>query len=174
MKYIALVGRKRSGKTTAAEYLESNYNAQCLAFADPLRDSLSVMLGDWFDYEEGKDKPTSMLQVSARELMISTANLMKQKLGDNIFIDLLSKRAMQLRNDSMVVVSDVRFQNEVDFLYVECATFIVIHKGSDEKGEDISESLDLNSLPGTVYHVYNDGSLEDFYRSLDTIICKLT
>lgn len=78
MKLIGVVGRKRNGKDTIADYLISKHNFQKYSFADPLKRGCMAMFGFTEDqvFGELKDeidplwgcKPRDVLQVMGTEL----------------------------------------------------------------------------------------------------------
>ncbi len=49
MKLLFLIGKKRSGKDTTADYIMDNYNATKHQLAGPIKDALAdAMLTEWY------------------------------------------------------------------------------------------------------------------------------
>ena len=76
-KLIGILGRKRSGKDTAGNYVVENYGYDRYAFADPIKDILKTM----FDFSDeqlnnNKEKIDKRWNVSPRTIL--------QKFGTDI------------------------------------------------------------------------------------------
>lgn len=155
---IGLGGKKRSGKSTAADFLVQNGNFIELSFAKPLKEACKILfdLKDEQVYGEKKDfldtklgvTPRKILQVFGTEicqfaihkhlpnLRIKKRNLfcwlMKQKILSNMEYD--------------IVISDVRFPHEADLIHElggNVVKLIRIDNPYDGKDDHASEnSLD--------------------------------
>ncbi|WP_339521781.1 deoxynucleotide monophosphate kinase family protein [Pseudomonas sp. EL_65y_Pfl2_R96] len=120
---IGLAGRARSGKDTAAQHLVNNHGFQSYAFADPLRDGLMHILNlSPCDFEgEQKEHPLPWLGRSPRELMQSLGTEWgRNNVHPELWLllaaqnlDLLARTHDTARG---FVVSDLRFENEAQFI----------------------------------------------------------
>lgn len=45
MEFVGLAGKARIGKDTVAQYLQSHYQFETYAFADPVKQAASAMFG---------------------------------------------------------------------------------------------------------------------------------
>lgn len=176
---IGLAGRARSGKDTAAQHLLNNHGFQSYAFADPLRDGLMHILNlSPCDFEgEQKEQALPWLGRSPRELMQSLGtewgrNSVHPELwlllaAQNL--DLLARTHDTARG---FVVSDVRFNNEADFirkrggvvLHMDRVVASPVKPHSSENGIQIA----LGDL-----RLKNDGSFDELFTNVNDIVDTL-
>lgn len=151
MPLVAFTGLKGSGKSTAAQILmELGYTS--IAFADPLKEVCKIIFG--FSHEQMTDpiqketvdpryetSPRRILQTVGTTLFRETLP-MSRPFTSQIWIQYLKNKLDTLRASGIenIVVSDLRFEDEADFLRNEGAKIIHIfrHPTSDtdtsEKG----------------------------------------
>lgn len=174
---IGLTGLKGSGKSEVARILCREHGFVELAFAEPLKHGVMHMFGlapqQVFGSFHEKEAPDAYWGVSPRELMqVVGTELMREELPRHlprmrdVWIRTLGKRLASLP-DARVVVSDVRFPDEVDFLRAHGGviwdvvrahdTGVTAHK-SECLGEDASFQPDV--------HIGNHGSLEDLVHQV--------
>jgi hypothetical protein len=153
---IALIGKARSGKDTSADYIVSKLLLQRVAFADPLRECVSLVQ-DTLGLPRSKD----------RKLM--------QLLGDwardinkNIFIEL----AINGRDD--IIVTDVRFKNEAEvlkqngFMLIRVTGNPTSVNRSDPIYQHASE-LEQDDIVAD-YEILNTGTIQELYDKIDEIL----
>jgi hypothetical protein len=193
-KLIGIHGHARSGKDTVAEFLVSTYkDTFSESFASPLKDACSAAFGiyrAYFDSPEFKETPVPGWEVSPRaiaqfvgtELFRSGLEDLIEGLGTNFWIERLERRLTnafipdeegEYLPEHTVVIPDVRFQNELD--WVLSNNGIIIHltrAGADGKvgilGHASESTLDLTS--GSIYHVENNSSLSELYSRVANIV----
>lgn len=173
---IAIHGFKQSGKDTLADLLVREYGFKKVAFADRLKEALHLIFDvprDWLwgsdedkqkltrvawnDFEDidWSDKDDSTF-LSVRELMqIFATEICRSKIPGIWY------RYLPIRSDENLVISDLRFTNEAEFLKQNQAVLIKVKRPGAEGGEHESEA----GLPdSTMDHVLlNDADLESFY-----------
>lgn len=132
---IGLAGPARSGKSTAADHLVRNHLLEHYAFADPLRSGLMEIFNlDPDDFEgERKEQTLAWLGRSPRELMQSMGTeWARQMVHPDVWVKIAEQNLNYLQNSlsSVVgfVVSDVRFENEAEFIRQRGGTIIHIHR----------------------------------------------
>lgn len=181
IKLIGLHGKAGCGKTTVGDYLAGSQGAIPLSFALPLKLAATELFAVEFDYFESQDLKNTKLyewDLTPREIL--------QKLGTegmrNLFGQDFWLKRMHLELDAntydgdLVVITDCRFQNEVDFIKDNGG--IVIHltrAGADgnigiqnhasEADLDFSQFTDSNYV-----RVSNDGTVQKLYENLDCIV----
>ena len=148
---IGLVGYIGSGKGTVADTLVRNHQYHKFAFADALKDAVATI----FTWPRGLLEGDSNASRAFRERVDVwwsnklgyevTPRLILQKMGteacrhgiaDNIWIAALEKR-MQGYDD--VVISDVRFPNEIDFIRSAGGVIVRVKRGEDPTEEQLSK-----------------------------------
>ena len=176
---IGLTGRARCGKSTAAQHFVNTFRLEHYAFADPLRDGLMAIFNlEPTDFEnDHKEQPLNWLNHSPRQLMQSLGT---EWARNTVHPDVWVKIAEQnidymthaLSEVIGFVVSDIRFENEADFIRNRGGTVIHLHRqDTPSVNPHISEA-------GIAVHqddliLPNNSTISDFLRSLDKVFCTL-
>lgn len=188
MRLIGLNGKKGSGKDTAGTYLVQRYGFTRLSFALDLKRSAAAVLGLPADngeafFEQLKNNPkarlvlyvddidtrgqelrTVLVDISVREyLQFYGTEGHRDIFGADFWTRILLER---LDADGNYVITDARFANECGAVRAVGGSIIVIDRpGSDTTDMHASEEDLPPDLVDTV--VYNHGSIQDLYLSLD-------
>ena len=208
MKLIGLVGPAGAGKGTVSKSLWNN-GYECVAFADPLKDVVAVIFGWSRSLLEGETKESREFRekedpwwsekfgypVTPRKML----QLMGTEAGRDVFhpdiwIHSLERR---IRGVAKVVVTDVRFPNEIDFIRKNGGKIVRVSredpphiKALDENG--LSEASGLRLMEfitvkyPTVhyseyawynqpvdYRIQNDGTLDELKDKVDTLLTTI-
>jgi hypothetical protein len=125
---IGVAGVKGSGKDTIADYLVKKYGFHKRSFADPLKKACQCLFGFTDQQVNGSDKeipddkwfgitPRETMQFVGTDLFRKQMGNLNSNIRENIFIYNFKNWYEDERNTkSFVVVPDVRFQNEVDYI----------------------------------------------------------
>jgi dephospho-CoA kinase len=95
---IGLVGETGSGKDSVADYLEKEYGAKLMRFADPIKDTLSI----YFDKLSKEDQSWLYLVFKAR-------------FGDDILSRAMAKRVND-SNGGLLVINGIRMPSDYEFV----------------------------------------------------------
>jgi hypothetical protein len=176
---IGLAGRARSGKDTAAQHLVNNQGFQSYAFADPLRDGLMHILNlSPCDFEgEQKEQALPWLGRSPRELMQSLGTEWgRNNVHPELWLllaaqnlDLLARTHDTARG---FVVSDVRFNNEADFIRKRGGVVLHMNRVVASPVKPHSSENGILIAPGDL-RLKNDGSLDDLFTNVNDIVDTL-
>ncbi len=115
---IGIAGLARTGKDTVANFIIAAVGGYRYSFADPIRDMLRAGLGiDMNDpyWQERKEEPIPALGVSPRHMMQTLGT----EWGRNCIKDdlwLLLAQQQLLRHGVGMVIPDIRFENEADWV----------------------------------------------------------
>lgn len=153
---IGVVGFAGSGKGTFSDVLVSDYGFKKLAFADAVKDGVSVVF-DWprklleGDTEESRAFREKVdpwwtekfgWDVTPRHIMqLFGTEAMREAIDQNIWIHAL---AAKIRNYKDVVVPDVRFPNEVQFIRDQGGFTIRVKRGREPEWYDAALSDNTN------------------------------
>lgn len=177
---IGLAGLARTGKTTAANHLVSVHGFQSYAFADPLREGLMNIFNlspSDFDGDR-KEQSIGWLGRSPRELMQSLGTEWGRNLVHPELWLLLAEQNLehlgQIHDTATgFVISDLRFENEADFVRKRGGIVIhVLRPDATEVNPHVSESGIAIQDNDLVLH--NDGALDDLIGQLDEFFTALT
>lgn len=200
---FALSGIAGTGKDTAAKYLEEKYGFRTFAFAEELKSNISKTYKLSREFLEDKNTPSikynatadsdavlAALNLSpvevAGELFITPRTLMivegtvKKITNPNYFCDALfnsiyDAQSKYCEEPLKVVVTDLRFINEMKFLkdhgfvtirITRSPAFTTVYQNNSSENQLVNELFD--------YYVTNvTGDLDNMYSELDSIVTKI-
>jgi len=184
---VGLVGFIGSGKGTVGDILVREHGYHKFAFADALKDAVASMFlwprglleGDsnasrafrervdvWWSHKFGYEvTPRLILQKFGTEAC-------REGIHDNIWIHILEKK---IQGYDDVVISDVRFPNEIDFIRSAGGVLIRVKRGEDPSAEQlskmqISETAWNNYDPDFVIH--NEGTIDELKDNVKIILTQ--
>lgn len=179
---IGMSGYAGSGKDTAAQVLIDEYGFTRIAFADVLREmALAIdpyvylgsvpddagirFIGEYrrlYDVINmyGWDIAKNYFEDVRRLLQRLGTEAGRQILGENIWVDTALRRA-----EGDVVVTDVRFPNELQAIYEQDGIVIRVERpGVGPRNDHPSETALTNAEFTTV--IQNDGTIADLHQTM--------
>lgn len=168
MIVLGIAGRARSGKDTVAKYLYDIHGFQKVAFADPIRDMLQVGLGIETHYcTEDKETDIPGIGASYRKLMQTLGTEWgRVRINPDLWIHRLERSLAYADPNERIVVSDVRFDNEAEWVR-QRGHLIHLERNVDNTVRPHASEHVVLPRPGEpVFH--NVGSLADLFHQLDT------
>lgn len=176
---IGLAGRARTGKTSLAQHLTIEHDFQSYAFADPLREGLinvfNLTPSDFSD--DKKEQPIGWLGRSPRELMQSMGTEWGRHMVHPELWLLLAEQNLTHLGQTYdtapgFVISDVRFENEAEFIRKRGGIVIhVLRPGAPEVNPHLSERG--VAIIDNDFVLHNDGSLEDLFSQMDQYLAAI-
>ena len=140
MKIIGLTGPAGSGKDTVRQMLEQNHHCSGLAFADPMRAMLAPLLdlcgvgNEWMTQRELKELPIPGLGQSYRVLAQRLGTEWGRSIDPDFWIKVAAASMAEVMNikgrDTVFVISDVRFDNEAQWVKDHGGVIWHIHRPS--------------------------------------------
>lgn len=165
---IGLTGYAGSGKDTVRSILEHKHDLDGLAFADPIRDMLTALFEscgvktDWMTERHLKEEPIPEIGASYRQM----AQQLGTEWGRNIHPDFwlkiaAAKIAMYQHYETPgVVISDVRFPNEAEWIKAQGGhIWRILRPGVEPVRAHASEAL-IADLPWD-YTILNNRTIDD-------------
>ena len=184
---IGVVGFKRSGKDTFADWFVSNAGFTRYSFAKPLKEGVMAFFG-WTEHQlsdpvlkEMVDEywgisPRQALQWvgtdAMREGLPSAYPKFRETTGNNIWVKRF-QRTLMLSPESSFIIPDVRFQNEVDAIKASGGKVLRIRRESAIPAHIEHASEDVNLLTGVDLEVSNEGSILALHRQAQEIYKKM-
>jgi hypothetical protein len=202
-KIIGVVGFINSGKDTVAEYLISKgYKRE--SFAGVLKDIVSIVFGWDRELIEGRTNESrewreqidsywsnrlSIKNLTPRWVLQNWGtDVIRENFHNDIWIASLEKKLSKSNNN--IVISDCRFQNEIDTIKLLGGKIIEVRRGPLPEWYSIAVSANNGSTDairilakkkihisewdwvGTKIDniVQNDTTLEDLYKNIDSAI----
>jgi hypothetical protein len=176
---VALLGRARVGKDTAAAILARKWGHERLAFADPLRAiaaDVDPYVAEGYGYEPmryahvvaavGYDRAKGVAEV--RQFLQRLGVAVRDHLGEDVWVRALESRVEALDALQPVVLTDVRFPNEVDYARDAGMVVVRLTRSGAGAGEHVSETA-LDGVDADFTYA-NDGSLDALEGFLDGVV----
>jgi len=180
---VGIHGLKGSGKTTIAKYLQEKYHFIEKPFADPLKEICKVLflldddqLYGTLEQKEQPDprwfgcSPRKMFQYVGTELFRNQLDQIMPGLGEDVFIHHFKLQFPKYQKLN-VIISDVRFQNEINMIHelggivIKIQTEnVLVHTHSSEKDQYNTRNCD--------YVVYNNSTKDELFQHIDFILQK--
>ena len=176
---IGLLGAKRHGKDTVADYLVEAHGFTKITFATPLKECCGAMFGftDEQLYGDLKDTvdeswgitPRDTFKFIGTDLVREHIHKLLPDIGNNFWVESL-KRTQLSDKTKNYVISDVRFQNEVDFVKEMGGTVIkIIRPNMPTPDEHITEA-GIYSVTGFDDVVMNDGTIAELHEKISCLL----
>jgi hypothetical protein len=186
---------KGSGKDTVAAYLVKEHNFERKAFADPLKRSIAALFDiPFFEIDKLKNRDVlvgigeigepeyqqwiqyiGIKGLTFRELLQRYGTEAHRDIfGDNFWVD-ITLPVQGFYPGRAIVVTDVRYRNEAERVKMLGGHVISIIRGSAALGEQDQHRSEQFCVeyPHLVDHkIYNDGSLEELYESVEDLLAK--
>jgi len=183
MKYkiIGVTGRKYNGKDTIANYLNNKYDYDQNAFAQPLKEICKTLFNfnqeqlygtlketpdpNWFNLT-----PRQVFQFVGTDLFRNKMNNLSSEFENNFWIKCMENKIKNSNN--YIVISDVRFPNEVEMIKKLGGIIIRVNRPNLENNElsnHPSETM-IDTLK-VDFDVTNDSTLDALYLKIDNILC---
>jgi hypothetical protein len=170
MSIIGLVGNKRVGKDTCADYLVSQGYIK-LSFAHFLKESLKVLF-DWDDEsfnDDNKEKNDVYWGVSPRYMCQSLGTFLRNNIitDKSFHIKRLDKVVKSLYGLN-IVFSDIRYQDELDYVKSLGGIIIKITRNSVQLNEYSNHQSEtgIDKLINYDYHIKNNSTKEELFNEL--------
>lgn len=180
---IGFLGKKRTGKDTAADYLVREYGFKKMSLAGPLKEAVRVLFGLSDAQVNGDQKektdptwgvtPRQILQFLGTDIFRSKIQELLPEIGGDFWVEAFDRRYHQILKSNpkvKICLADVRFQNEVDLIHRLGGKVIKIVRPSVIKDSHPSEKID--QVKGHDDLILNQGTLEQLFQKIDYSLSK--
>jgi hypothetical protein len=176
---IGLIGKKQAGKDTIADYICKEFGFVKIGFADALKDVILILYPQLTKEDITdpilKEKPLTFLQgKSPRKLLqeIGT-DVFRNHFDTDIWINIVRQKLSTLRPDQNVVISDIRFQNELDMITdfqmsETVKIFHIIRETIDSGDTHITENSCIEYEPKIMIH--NNKTKEELFTTINSFL----
>lgn len=165
-KVIGIAGRARTGKDTCADFLAGYLDGYRYGFADPLKAMLVPLGIDMTDpyWTENKEREIPLFERSVRYMMQTLGTEWgRQLIHPDIWVR-VAEVELGLRGDGMII-SDVRFDNEAEFIRRAGGTVIHLTRPDAPTVEAHASEAGIKQSPRDKY-IINDGTVDELYVKL--------
>ena len=191
-KLIGICGHARTGKDVVGKYLhDTRDNTYKLAFAYPLKQAAATMFGipeDNFHDDDVKEvvddfwgvSPRQIAQFFGTEMVRETVERLIPGIGHNFWVSRMihcltgQGEQVEYDEDDVVIITDVRFQNEYDWIISQGGIIIHLTRPGAEgtvgiPGHASEAGLEFTA-PDQTYLIVNNGTLEELYEEVERVI----
>ena len=174
IRLIGLTGKARSGKDTVGSYLAEEHGYRTYAMASPIKEACRVMFG-WDDrhlHGDLKEVIDPVYGVTPREAM--------QKLGTEFGRGMINTKLWELRagqeilkaSNHLVVVTDIRFDNEAELIKKLGGVVINIERPNRDEIKGVKAHQSEKGIKPELidYNINNNDTLETLYSDTDFIL----
>ena len=163
---IGITGKKGSGKDTVANVLQTSFGFEKMSFSQPIKDIVSstfgidkaILSGDNGEREFRELPLPDWFNLSPRDMLQKIGMIFRDELHKDIWVKILENKIKDTTNN--IVISDVRFKNELEMINKYGFCVGVTRPGYDGDDHVSENSLDNIELP-IVFN--NDSSQEVLY-----------
>ena len=173
MKLIGLTGKARVGKDTVANFLMAEHDYVRMAFADPLKRAAAEIFGltPTQMQDEFKEIPVQYWGMSPREIFQKLGTeAVRDVFGPEVWVKRLGMGLDVVRHTKNVVITDVRFPNEVEFLIRQGGVLVEIRR-------DVSDVRAHRSEAGVGVEadivIDNNSSVDALYAQIELMLGTL-
>ena len=184
MTLIGFLGKKHRGKDTCCNYIVDTYGYRSNSFAGPLKRGIKEWFGFTNDqlYTESKEEVDNNWGISPRETFQIIGTKLKNDIIPELLPDLNEGFWIKLfdiwyeRNkDRDVVISDVRSQEEVDYIRSKGGIILKINRSECEEYEIVDSDMHetetcVDNIKNFTMEIDNNGTLEELHLKLDNIV----
>lgn len=136
---IGLAGLSRSGKDTVAAHLRRYHGFVSFAFADPIKEMLAIIGMDARN-EVTREYTDARFRVSARVAAQTLGTEWgREQIAPDIWITVLKERIKGYAH-GRIVVTDVRFENEANWVRSVGELWHIVRPGGNETASHASEA----------------------------------
>jgi len=186
---IGLVGRKGSGKDTAAMGLLSDRRWVRVALADPLREVVKTMFqltDEDCDDRDRKEQPGPLgvsyrrgMQAVGTELVRNQLQKVLPEIGSEGFWIQHMRRTVERhwQEGKRVVITDVRFEDEADAIIELGGLLVFVDRPGLDTSDGHSSETGVDAIvakhraPDMLVRLENNSSVEALQERLRTIAC---
>lgn len=179
---IGVLGRKGSGKDTVSDHIINKFNFEKMILAEPLKNACRELfnfsdeqlygnLKETVDPQWGVS-PRKVLQWLGTDVIRNRIGELNPDIGNNFWVMLLRIKYLQKLNndkDVKIIVSDVRFQNEIDIIHQLGGQVIKLTRPSINNIDAHESEKNIDNLKGDI-DIMNDGTLDELYKKVDDVL----
>lgn len=187
-RIIALTGQRSSGKDAVADIIDQECRVndkRCiiLPLAYPLKVGLYHMLSGLdsnaiFGSSADRSKDSSFLDdqgkpIPVRKLLTSLGNDWGRGLSKTFWLQVLAHRIQIYEPDALIVVSDVRYENEIKALNEVGASIWRIRRGKRSRWNHLCDNAPVLHRVGDMFGASpHESEREMWYRRVDKYVTR--
>ena len=175
---IAITGKAHSGKDTIADYFIEKLNAEKYAFAFPIKKMAIEIFGfseEQMYNQDLKEIKDEFWGISPREFMINVGTkLFRNNFNPETWIK-CAERYISKNNNKNFIISDIRFNNELDFVRRLNGIVIKIKRENNDLSNHILNDESEAGISDKLvdYILENNSTKKELFSKCDEILKKI-
>jgi len=180
---IGVCGKKYHGKNTVSDYIVKKYGFKEISFSEPLKEICRILFG--FNEQQlfGNKKedidakwgisPRKAFQFIGTDVCRKYISNLIPDIGDTFWIKCIMVRIneiLKINPNENIVISDVRFQNEIDLLNEIGGYSIKVIRPSIQMVDEHESEKNIDKLMNVNFEIYNDSTKEELHDKLDKLM----
>lgn len=178
---IGILGCSKHGKDTIADYLCDQYGFEKITLSEPLKEVCRILFGFTNEqlYGDKKDiidpkyevSPRLIFQYLGTDILRRDINKIVPNLKDNIWIDIVSSKYLSKKQNNpnvKIVISDIRFENEVKRIHELNGIIIKVIRPSLKNNDEHESEKNILNIKGD-YEIINDGTILDLHEKISNV-----
>lgn len=173
MIVVGLVGTKGVGKDTAARILVEKHAFQARKFAQPIKAACAILFQVPESHFEGPEKEAVVPRhgLSPRQMMqLVGTDMFRTIVHRDFWVRHFEDWVAEQEPDAKIVVTDVRFANEVDAIRRLGGTVVRIVRASSDHGSDAHVSETGVAALRVDREIQNNGTIEQLWDEVQAAI----
>lgn len=180
MVLIGVMAKRRHGKDTMADLMVDELGFSKYILAGPLKEACRTLF--LFDddqlYGERKEEvddrwgvtPRQVLQYIGTDVIREDLSKLIPWVGNRFWLERFQMEYTKLKqehgNDVNVVVSDVRFANEVEAIHKMGGLVVKVHRHGMDDSDNHSSEKQMDSITDYDYLIENDATLGEYLEKV--------
>ena len=177
---IGLGYQARAGKDTVAAHLVNKYNFVQESFAFPLKEYIGRQICGFNDkqlYGAWKETVDQEWGMTPRQMLqLIGTDALRKVVHDGFWVIPMKRKLKEhIRNERHIVISDVRFLNEIKLIKSLGGKVVKLDRHNPDKisgFEKHSSETELDYYDGWDHVLENNGTLEELYMRADEMMEK--
>ena len=176
---IGLIGNKRVGKSTFADYIVDNKGFKTIAFADPIKEGVKIMFDLTEEQVNGdlKEVVDKRWGLTPRQFLQTVGtDLCRNTFGQDVWIKRMKMEIeKKMSEKSDIIVSDIRFPNEAEAVKEMGGILIKIENPRIQKPNDsghISEKL-IDQIKYDKLIINDKNTVEQYHKDIDNLLLHI-
>ena len=187
MVLIGVLGKKRHGKDTLADYLVSSHRFHKETFAKPLKDACRILFdlteeqlyGDQKEVmdETWKMTPREILQYVGTDMIRNRMALRLPWLGMDFWLYKFERNYRKLQQEFGdqvdVIISDVRFPNETKMIHRLGGYVVKTFRPGFESADTHTSEAGIDLIDDYDMLIINDGTIDQYHERIDKMMAGI-
>jgi len=177
-RLIGIRGLAGHGKDTVANFIVEYLSPSLIRkvwFAEPLKEMVSIITGlpvDTINADKNRFLPEYNMTLRTLMQKVGT-DALRNQVHPDIWIHIANRRIQQVPENQVVVIPDVRFENEIRYIRENKGIILSVYRPNVGEAMNHESELGQLAIRDVDYEIVNDGSVMDLQRKVFSLMGKM-